>query len=341
MAFSQQSIAAMTDIPPLVDTFAVAQGWTTSVNGSQRVLTNPVTGYQIGIDTQSGTYDTEIVLEADPLNGSPPLRFARANQPHLAGSLNNPDISDPTQLFLFGGTENGQPYIAGVIEFGFNNYRHFYIGTLNKYGVYTGGDVMAANFHRINQDDNRFTLSITGNKFMFNGYQDRLSTEDTGIIRVVETEIQTQFPSQELFEFDQDPIASSRDTNPIAGRVFGGNQDRVNSVYTHNAQSHFAAASLIGAPNMYLAFSNTPDRYLPLGYVSGARLINVANIEPGTQITIAGVNWRVFPEFRRTSEEVISGGGLNGENSGNGSIQSWLDQEVSHYYGMAYAEDIT
>lgn len=334
MALSLQSITAMSDIPPLVDTFAVARGWATIVNGTQRVLTNPVTSFPTGIDIVPTTYGEQLELEADPLNASPPQRFATSQQPHLLGSLNNPDISDPTQLFLFGGTENAVPYIAGVIEFGFNNYRHFYIGGLNKYGTYTGGDVVNSNFHRNLQDDTRYAFNVSDNKMLFSGYQNRLDTEDTGFVRVIETEVQTAFPGQELFEFDQNPTNLQRDGDPAPGRVFGGNGDRVNSVYTHNAQSHFATASLIGPVNIYLALSNSPVRYVPLGYVSGARMINVADIEPGTRVTIAGVNWRVFPEFRRSSDARIFGGV-----SGGG--RAWADAENSHYYGMAYAEDIT
>jgi hypothetical protein len=238
-----------------------------------------------------------------------------------------PSVATPTNLFLFGGTENSAPYIAGVIEFSSGNYRHFYIGSLVKYGTYDGGEIVSSNNHFTRQDDSRFTFSATSNRYMFNGYQDLNLAAESGFVHVPDSRVGADY-----LPFYQDPIRNARDETPLDEHVMGGNRDRVGSVYQSFSSQHFAAATLLGAVNVYLTETG-PTRYTPLGYVPGARMVNVGNIAPGARIDIGGVFYRVYPEMRRTGSATGAGGATGADGYG------WLDSEASYKWGMAYAEN--
>ena len=131
MAYQESVVSSITEIPALIATFAAANGWT--VSGAN--YTRPGGGITFVLDaTISGAAHT--------LSWTQGTESARIISPRLNGTSETPVTSIPSKVHLFAAT-TPQPFIAIVVEYGFNSYRHLYLGNMVKAGAYTGGEVIA------------------------------------------------------------------------------------------------------------------------------------------------------------------------------------------------------
>ena len=312
MSFEVNAITALSEINDLVKTFASSElGWT--VTGEDIFIpgsTNPV-----NITNSSGPTFNNLNFEIPSLSAT---IFASLDTPRLNGTIGAPVLPSPTNLYLYGGTEESQPFLAGIVAFGFNRYRHFYIGSMIKYGSYTGGEIIQAGYHGTGDDGD--TNSLTFSKYPFGARTSQASTL-SGFVNVVHADagdpVKVLRRGSDVGAFDGEPQGDI---------ALGGYSDRVNSNYTDRAQQHFANASVLGPINLYATKSGL-DRYFPIGRPPGVRMVNMENIEPGVLVTISGTDWRVFPVFRRSFSTTFTAiaGGYNAE-------------ETSYRRGLAYPE---
>jgi len=324
--FVLSNIAALAEIPPLVASLATTEGWgVDNTDPTRPILTRPGGGLPISVFGQdnggNGFGSLDLESSADPGN------LARANNIRLNGTVTSPETPLPTRLFLFSGTEDGNAFIAGVIEFGFNRFRMFYIGNMVRKGNYTGGEVIAANNHEPETTDFSFPVTTSDNKFLFKGTQSYLNENRVGWVHVVHPDSPTDFKP---FRATISSSNSDEVDNIDIGSVIGGNFDNINDTLLTFGQQHFAAAVLINPVNLYEGFGS-PRFLRPLGHPAGARSVNITNLEPTQQITVGAINWRVFPEFRKSPSTSVG----QGPNS-----NSYPADETSVFAGMAFPENL-
>lgn len=324
MTYTVTTVAGVADIPKAITDFAALRGWTTTADS----VTNPVTGLKTTITTLN---TDEVFLTP---TGGPK---SRTRMPWLNGSYQSPDISIPTRVHLFGNNSpyaapDSEPFIACVVECGFNQYRHLYIGGLVKAGAYTDGDVVAAN--TFNPYHNEYLYHHHGNKLLFRAYTNVYGNEPGGV-KVTHAGNPT-YPWR-TFKSAVDGSGNGRMTSMTGEEVFGGNGDGVNDGEVFHGHADYAAGQVLVPVNLYCPNGNdgVDYRIRPLGHVSGARLVDMKNLEPGQQITISSDAWRVFPELSKRVEKSAPFPGT----AGTSTVPYYWPFETSYNYGLAYREN--
>lgn len=336
MAYAVNVITDIDQIPAELAAFASARGWT--VVGT--TITRPGGGLSFEITTAK-------YLPADPpvskqqliiTDTATPTQRAWTSLPQLDGTdLDNPVILTPTKIHMFGNDTpyDPAPYIAFVIECGYNHYRHGYIGNMVKYGSYTGGEVISLNYFSQGfiGPDGSITFDSLDHRYGFSARNNAGAGTgpvglDSGGANIVHVD---NINTWRKFDGPTTPIA----LNDLLGdELFGGNQDTVNSGLVRRGFSDFAGAGVLVTPLLFC--SNGADgvdyRIRPLGFPAGVRLINMQDISPGDQIAVGTRQWRCFPEFQKNDATTVYRGGA-GTSTG-----FWWEDETSYLVGLAYPE---
>lgn len=325
--YQEQAIASMADIASRVLAFADLRGW--EVVG--QTLTRPGGGKTFALSSSAGGQGRFLFTVTDV---AVPARLARIGQPRRNGTFNAPIPLAPTKLHLFGNEapSDDAPYIGIVVEFGYNVFRHMFIGNINKLGDYTGGEVISSNnwSESYNINTRQIGYSSTGVKYLFSAGHDH--AEDWGDAAGGMNVVHADNPAP-WRKFDGPSAGANNMLNSLPGDiVFGGWADQINSTLARRGMLDFASANALTPINLYgprAADGNNP-RFRPFGHVPGIRLIRMDGIEPGAQIAVGGKTWMVFPEFSRdirttTYRERESG--------------YYWEYETSYLLGLAYLMD--
>lgn len=319
MAYQKTAINAITDVPALVAAFALARGWTVVGTTLTRTGVNALS-FEVTADITGDDHTLRIEE-----TGNPTTRAALQRLPLLKGTSGNPVVQVPTNLHLFGAGAPS-PYVAGVIECGFNRYRHFYIGGLDIKGDYTGGNIIAANNFYDTYNLATFpTAFSTRNRHMFSALTrpDWITGVNAGGVDVVHAG--NAIPWR-MFDGPYDTNAIS---NFVGDEVFGGHADGVNEGLVFNAKSPFSGESIMVPVDLYVPDGAAGAAFFrPIGQAPGVRLMNMESIETETAVSVGGDNWRVFPEFRRNIATTVCT-----KDSGY-----YIDEENSGVRGLAYKE---
>lgn len=306
MPYVESAISSMAEIPPLVASFASARGWAVSGN----VLTMPGSDLALTFAASGTFYSVTPSESGQTLVVDSPRTFTGG-------------ASAPTRLHLFGNTIT-EPWIAGVIEYGFNSYRHFYIGRLNRYGNYQGGEVVSGNEASYSTDNIRYPLRMENQPYLFGALFETLTVtrpnssnaNERGFCRVIHQDNPATF--RRFFQSS----SLSMDNNISTLSVFGGHADNFIDGLVKYGQNNVAGSSLLVPVNLYVSiFGGTSNQFIPIGNVVGARLINMNAIEPNTEIEVGNEFWRCFPEYRKSTA----------------TSRSTRDSpETSYFLGVAY-----
>jgi hypothetical protein len=316
MTYTIEPVSNITEIPALISDFAVARGWSSSGDG---IITHPLTGRTYTIT--AGSRLVTVACTGTSIT-------AVAKMPYVgAGS---PVEYDPTQVHIFGNNSpydspDTEPFIAFVVECGYNRYRHFYIGSIVKAGNYTDGDLFSCNNHS-EYFTSVSTLDITSSRqrYMFRGYCN--ATRAGGGARIVHAANATTWRDFAGPIDGGDPFEETMDGT----EVYGGNMDGVNDGRVYRGSVNFGAAQLLVPVSLYVSKGDlgADYRFIPVGHASGVRLVDMVNLTPGQQCMIGGDAWRVFPEFRKSTARTVSK---------VTSPDHW-SEETSYYLGLAYRE---
>jgi hypothetical protein len=321
MSYNTFSISALADIPSIVGTQAAGEGWTVdSANPNQPLITHPTLlgAVQMRLRSTEVSLDEDLIFETAPSPGTNPS--ARIRSPKLG----NNSVPNPTTLHLFCKL-TPEPYIAIVVEYGFNSYRHLYFGYLEKVGTFTGGEVLAAATYdestSLIQVFNEYSNRL--NQYLCRGSTIRWSALQCGGARVVHANNPSAWR-----KFCQGQILSGLDR--FGGdEAYGGYFDGVNDGYLLWGKSSFVASNILVPINLYLPRNPGSTAYFaPVGRLAGVRMINIKDLDPGTQISVSTDNWRVFAAFSKRDEIKPTGTSPN--------IRP--DFETSRYFGYAYSE---
>ena len=326
--YSEIAAAIVTDLPGIVRSFATSAGWTVS---------------GIGIQAPGGGIMWDIKAEVQP-NGNhafwiedralPLERMTITRLPKLQGVLNAPVVLNPTKIHLFANTTpymigaQACPYIAGVIECGFNYYRHFYIGKMYKYGNYTGGDIIASNMFSWEMSGNTsVSFQSDDNKRLFGAAHNHSGANAAQSGGVLVEHVDCAVPWKRFFgPSNTQGLGSMGDTT-----VFGGYGDGPNDGLVRRAVANYAGAQVTVPINLFCMAGNDGSDYRvrPLGYVPGIRMIDMRSVMPGVQLDVGNVNWRAFAEFSRQPDR---------QSVGRNNPGYYWDGETSYLLGFAYAE---
>lgn len=338
MAYLEQTVTTFALIPEAMLAFAASRGWTRA--GAK--ITRPGGGIGFTITTEAPRAKSKTVLQVMGDNGKGV--WTSSPQDSAAGN-GNPYA--PTKVHCFGNDspwdEEGQvaPWLAFVIEFGYNRYRHVYIGNMVKLGDYTGGEVVSANFFGQYAHVNATTMDYNAfeNRYLFSalcrpsrgeGADKAPMDAGGGGANLVHADNAATWRQFTIGGTGSNDIMRDLDGNDI----FGGVQDGINTAMHVVGFSDFAGAAALIPVNL---FGSEPGlvgtqnyRIRPFGFPAGARMINMKNLNPGEQFLIGNRAYRAFPEFKRSQIITVT--------RTAGATQSGWSDETSFMAGYAYPE---
>lgn len=323
--YVEQAVASITDIPAAVAAIAATAGW--SVAGT--VLTRAEGGISVKLEafiTGSGTTALH-ELRATPQSGT--TKYTRTYSPRFEGGTGAggaPLVKVPSKIHVFAGTAGGS-YLAIVVEYGYNLYRHMYIGSMAKRGSYTGGEVICANYHQtFGYTFTTDTRHWTDHKMLFCARQNIIATDESGWVHVVHADNAT-YP----FRTFRETVSASWEGNfgtTYPGAVLGGATDGINAGLHVRGQSTYAGGVILTPINLFTTHLSGADiLFRPIGAPLGVRLVNVRDIDPGAAMLLGSTTWRCFPEFSKNVDPYSRS--LNGKRNA---------YESSYYAGLAYPE---
>lgn len=346
MAYSVSAITSLTEIPSLVSAFASQLGFATTDGGATSTVRHPTYSgaktFTIGtlMDGTGLSRRERVTLELDV----PDANLAAAESPKLNPSGGNTVASvvvvQPTALHLFGelqGDESdaGGSFIAGVIEYGFNLYRHFYLGYVEKITAYDGGEVITGSsqgYTTLGSSSSAWTALSNGECRLPFSAVNTNSTQNGGL------HVDHPGASQPWYTFNTgtnpgntvEASVSAANGNRV---VIGGYRDSINSGYLTAAQSPYSGAQILVPINLYIGKREGAQQlFQPVGAPAGVRMVHMENLEPGAQISIGSSVWRVFPIFAKSDDPTLPSAGSLGASS----FYRFAVSNTSHYVGMAY-----
>jgi hypothetical protein len=315
--YNQVTVAAVSDIPGVISSFAASAGWSVAAGNK---ITRPAGGIQweiyAGTDSDIGVRDV----------ANPTTRKCFTRSPKMNGTVGAPFVPLPSKVHLFGALLP-QPYIAAVIEYGFNLYRHLYIGNMEKLGEYGGGEVISASLPWQSGDFNTFPSTYRRAAYPFSGRQRIFAQADSGGVNIIHADNPNTwrqfFSGYDSYEGGF-PIFD-KFTNDVG--VFGGFNDGVNDGYVANGIADYAGAELLVPVNLWAVRAGGANPFFSaIGRPAGVRMVNMTNLEPAQVNPVGTDNWHCFPVFRKNQ----SGSQARGS--------AWTAEESSYMVGYAYLE---
>lgn len=326
MAYSQQTITAITDIPALAAAFAVANGWTVnSSTPTQPVFTLP-TADTLGtwrLSASISGYDHTLTWTT--VSSAVPTSTANTTSPKLAPtSGTNPVVPTPTKLHMFiSPAPATNPYLAIVIEYNTNLFRHLYLGRMERLGDYSNGEIVAG----MTGPMTSYSATVGYQdyncvQYLFQSRSAARANTACGGVRVTHADNANEW--RKFLGYNTGSV-----TSLPANCVLGGYGDAVNDGYVARGEVPYAGINALVSINLYNAKPITSEMSLiPIGRPPGIRHVNMRNLGPGDSINVGGVQWRVFPAMAKSSETAMPPG-----------LGNWRSYETSYYNGYAYREN--
>ena len=338
MAYSSHLVNTMQEIIPLWASFAASCGWTvdSSVPASPTVVHPGVAGAApLRLTYNVATNSRRLVVAPTEVGVT---CTAVINAPVLNPTLTTggQTILNPTRVHFIGST-TGTPFIATVVEFGYNLYRHLYVGYMDKSSNYGGGEIISGTFGPANGvfANNAQTGwdHQMGFKALFNACGSANGGNDRGGVRVIHAKV--PIPWRE-FRAVSPTSGSTIDQFATGSRnitVIGGYFDGPNTGYAIAGKSEFTVAAVVSPISILMTETISGVLYFRnLGQPKGVRHINIENFEPGAQVTVGSRTFIVFPWMSKRASPAVMfpPSGVSAQASRVPSFES------SGYLGYAY-----
>lgn len=342
MAYSISAITSVTDIPALVKSFADSLGFVTSgtdvvsvrhptyAGAKDFVLSSSLAGTaatrreQIRLSVSGLSAETPAIVESPKLN------------PTAVNNANAVVVVQPTALHLFGNLEGnaadaGRSWIAGVIEYGFNLYRHFYLGYVEKITDYSGGEVITGSA----QTPVGWSTSVVrGDHTGFNAYPFSMknlwgAVSGGGGLHIDHPGNPVPWRTfyAPVTNLNIDPAFASIGNSC----VLGGYGDSINSGLMGAGKSPYSGAQILTPINLYIGKRIGETQFFQaIGAPSGVRLVHMEDLDPGAQVQVGASVWMVFPVFSKNTS--LSLGSTNPLSAST----AFPTHNSSQYIGQAY-----
>jgi hypothetical protein len=319
--YQEFNVTGLAEVPALIASFAQTLGWTVSGN----TITRPGGGLPISVVYTTAANEEQNLIAQITVGGV--LRQAITRNPRLGpgGTSALPtNVLQPNKIHLFGNT-TPEPWIGCVIDYGFNRYRHLYIGNMVKQGSYGGGEcvstVNALHGFRLNT---ALQVHFSEHKYLFNSWNNMFTADDSGGVHIDHADNTSPWRMNRTAN-----VNVFANTSMTDNMVIGGYGDSINDSLLARARNTYAGAALLIPINLFATrLSGADVLFSPIGHPAGVRMVNVEDIQPFTLISVGNVSWRVFPAISRRIETLF--------NNGTGG---WIIDETSFNIGYAYPQD--
>lgn len=324
MAYQEYAITTLDDVPALAIAFAVAAGWNANNGGIRHPTINAGSpgGDTYEFVTEENALIKDLICRSQSFAASRQARIrnpvhAQAASPYAGFRL------APTKLFLIGGV-NPQPYLAVVVQFGFNLYRHLYLGYVEKQGTYSGGLIVSACNGPMDPDTrDRSYRYWYSNSYLFSAQQQTLGQSKQGGMSV----------EGDWKEFRAKGAAGGESTMRTGlydgTEVMGGFNDGIADILVQKARAPLAGAIVLVPCTIYAPrFIGNDYRLRPLGRAAGVRMCSLAELEPEGSSQIASETWHHFAAISKQTDTVNL--------FPPGGNSRWPFSETSYLLGYAY-----
>ena len=308
MAWQQNTITSLGDIPPLVRIFATTVGFTVGGTTSAPTLKHP--SYSGGATFQLSRVN---VSPYDELFWTQTDTSAITGTARLRSPVTDAGTAPPTKVVMYAGLTPA-PYFVIVVEYGYNRYRHLYMGNLVPTASFTGGEVISgANFFQSNSGyDFPLGYRDTRHQYLFSAHQSYWANADCGGARIVHGS--NPHPWR---RFRAASLSLNGFNSFDGNEIIGGFTDDVNDGYVARGRSSFAGTGVLTPINLYAV---NGSQFAPIGYPAGVRMVNMTDFDPDTTITIGSDSWQVFPAFKKSTSLSVGRGATWGADETSGMI---------------------
>ena len=338
MAYAEHTISDMSEIPALALAFASDLGWI--VSGS--TMRHP--NYE-GAGPGGLTFTCEHALGTGVAPGLPPVlnrimwscdgpgNSAFAAQPRFSTVEEPAGIfpQAPTKLFLIG-MMTPEPYVAMVIEFGYNLYRHLYAGFMEKIGDYSGGEVISGHNCPVKAyNGSLLWCDSAATHGMFRGQKSDVALRaDNGGVHCPHADNAADWRSFMSAAYHNNTMDNLYD----GLEAVGGFGDGLNDMHVARGLNPISGVAVLAPINLYATQKVLGDvRFRPLGRPAGVRLINIANLPAQAETTISTETWHSFAATSKRDTAADMPSAYAGFESGLRLFES------SYHLGYAYRSE--
>lgn len=285
-AYETGTATDTTDLIGKLITFATGQGWTVNTPASGRVFTKG--GIYFGLNWDA---DDVWVAGATGYNAG----SAWSAQPGASAvQPRSNDMAGPfTAYHFFAGTS--PDYLHVVVEKTPGVFKHFMFGQLVKHGTFTGGEYIGAVYWHMTVSgaaQNPNAPNWASHAVPFDANAGSATATHRSAVRA---DIDSKSNNWMVF----------RDANTWNGNYAKGVVRGIGSAGGGLYESlHARSPSEFNSITPLLPILVCADRpsslVSPLGYAPDLRYINMANLNPGQELDIGGVEWLCFPLIQKT-----------------------------------------
>ena len=315
MTYSVSSIGAVTEIPALVKAFADSLGFTTTGSGTSVTVKHPTYTpaktftVQSIVSGSAATLRHQISVNTDAAGSTAAICESPKLNPTQVNNASAVVVSTPTKLHLFGklaggASDSGETFIAGVIEYGYNLYRHFYLGYIEKITAFDNGELTTGSaFWPVGKNSNSaIYCDSDDSRYPFSANNAVAGDAGNGGAYIVNAGNAVPW---RLFSSGTWTAGHNLDQHFASSGgnvILGGYKDNMNSGYMYAGKSAYSGAQLLAPVNLYIGKRVSSTQYFQaVGRASGVRLVHMEDLDPGAEVTVGSQVWRVFPVFSKSN----------------------------------------
>lgn len=331
MAYAVHAITSITEIPALWAAFAASAGFIVD-NSVPSAPTIKHPGYAGGLPFRMQTSISGLNHDIRVDSATVVTNVSVTRSPILNPTLTTGGAAAvlPTKVHFIGDT-TGEPFLATVVEYGFNLYRHVYVGYMEKSSSYSGGEVISgSNFAPTELGSGVQSTVYNAARSIYQPPFCVSTNLEAGGVRVVHANSPAAWRRFWATGTTSSATISTFASTSRGVTVLGGWRDNVNTGYANSGQSNFSSSAILSPVNLLITKDNSGKTvFQQIGRVSGARMVNVRNIEPGAQVAVGSKNWIVFPCISKRSDPTY-------QQASPASGSRYPNINNSSHEGMAY-----
>lgn len=339
MAYQLVPVTSVDEIPGVITAFAASLGFSTGPGNRIRHPTYAgALAFELSV-LRSGSAAALRERVRVWVVGSPDNASATAESPKLNRTVQNTatavEVMQPTGVHLIGHLEGGPPsagrsFIAAVIEYGFNLYRHLYLGYVEKITDFAGGEVIAGSSQWTS--GSVASGNIRADSAEWSGFPFSMKhpfADPVGCVHVDHpanaVPFRTFYNTRGGTQFDDAFAAHGGNC------VLGGWSDSINSGLLNAAKSPYSGAQILVPINLYIGKrEGNTQTFQAIGAPAGVRLVHMEDLEPGARVTVGSSEWVVFPVFSKQASFILN------IHSSLSTANSLPTHNTSQYVGQAY-----
>ncbi len=325
MAYQTGTATDLGDLLSKLDTFLVANGWTqddfddgatTAAEGFANWTKNTMS---MGLKWVANAPNNMSVHQATAHSGSgfPGSHTNDSGNGYNASFGSDANLDDercvndigdgPFPSYHFFEQDASPAYVHVVVEITSETFRHFGWGELEQFNDWTGGEYCYGHYH----DENLNSSAVdTATSCLFDGIFNSTSTTAKRAATIRAEGLPMQGGSEKwLIHIGGATSLDSGDRQDTAGETkrvcHGGFRSGPMAWPLGQYQSDVATGHIPMYPITSFVRDFTSDFIYFLGNIPDVRGIDIKNFSAGQEVTIGSDTWVLFPQARRTEDNVV------------------------------------